>query len=131
MIKKLKAALAVAALLAFAIACGAGGDSATAEPDNAAPVTNPVEPDSVTPVTNPVEPDSVTPVTNPVEPDSVTPVTNPVEPDSVTPTPKVVWVVQWPDSWPVPPLPVMWLEHESGPTRGSPQSYCWQLENAV
>ena len=92
MTKKLKAALAVAALLAFAIACGAGGDSETAEPDNAAPVTNPVEPDSVTPVTNPVEPDSVTPVTNPVEP------------DSATPTPKVVWVVPWPDSWPVPAI---------------------------
>ena len=117
MIKKLKAALAVAALLAFAIACGAGGDSATAEPDNAAPVTNPVEPDSVTPVTNPVEPDSATPVTNPVEP------------DSATPTPKVVWVVPWPDSWPVPPLPVMWLEHQSGPARGSPQRYCWQFED--
>ena len=36
----------------------------------------------------------------------------------------------WPDSWPVPPLPVMWLEHESGPTRGSPQRYCWQFEDA-
>ena len=119
MIKKLKVALAVAALLAFATACGAGEDS------------RPVESESVTPVTNPVKPNGVTPVTKQVEPDSATAVTKPTEADSVTPTPKVVWVVKWPDSWPVPPLPVMWLEHESGPTRGSPQSYCWQLEDAA
>ena len=118
MIKKLKVALAVAALLAFATACGAGEDS------------RPVESKSVTPVTNPVKPNGVTPVTNPVEPDNVTPATKPAEADSVTPTPKVVWVVKWPDSWPVPPLPVMWLEHESGPTRGSPQRYYWQFEDA-
>ena len=154
MIKKLKVALAVAALLAFATACGAGENSRPVEsesvtpvtnpvkpngvtpvtkpvePDSVTPVTKPVEPDSVTPVTKPVEPDSVTPVTKPVEPDSVTPVTKPVEPDSATPTPKVVWVVPWPDSWPVPPLPVMWLEHESGPTRGAPHMYYWRFEDA-
>ena len=119
MIKMLKATLTAVALLAFAIACDAGEGSRTSEPDIA------------TPVTKPNEPNGVTPVTKPVEPDNVTPVTKPVAADSPTPTPKVVWVVKWPDSWPVPPLPVMWLEHESGPTRGSPQSYCWQLENAA
>ena len=117
MIKKLAAAFTAIALLAFATACGAGEDS------------RPVESESVTPVTNPVKPNGVTPVTKQVEPDNATPIPKPVEPDSVTPTPKVVWVVKWPDSWPVPPLPVMWLEHESGPTRGSPQRYCWQFED--
>ena len=142
MIKKLKVALAVAALLAFATACGAGEESRPVESESVTPVTNPVKPNGVTPVTKPVEPDSVTPVTNPVkpngvtpvtkpvEPDSVTPVTTPVEPDNATPVTKVVWVVPWPESWPVPPLPVMWLEHESGPTRGSPQRYYWQFEDA-
>ena len=33
----------------------------------------------------------------------------------------------WPDSWPVPPLPVMWLVHPSGSIWGSPHSYCWPL----
>ena len=53
------------------------------------------------------------------------------ERDSITPVTKVVRVVEWPDSWPVPPLPVMSLEHESGPTQGSPHRYCWQLEDAA
>ena len=35
----------------------------------------------------------------------------------------------WPDSWPVPPLPVMWLVHPSGSIWGSPNSYCWHVEN--
>ena len=117
MIKKLAAPFTAIALLAFATACGAGEDS------------RPVESESVTPVTNPVKPNGVTPVTKQVEPDNATPIPKPVDPDSPTPTPKVVWVVKWPDSWPVPPLPVMWLEHESGPTRGSPQRYCWQFED--
>ena len=130
MIKKLKVALAVAALLAFATACGAGEDSRPVESKSVTPVTNPVKPNGVTPVTKPVKPNGVTPVTKPVEPDNVTPATKPAEADSVTPTPKVVWVVKWPDSWPVPPLPVMWLEHESGPTRGSPQRYYWHFEDA-
>ena len=95
MIKMLQATLTVAiALLAFAIACDAGDDSQYAGPDD------------------------TTPATRQVEAGSATPATKPAEADSVTPTPKVVWVVKWPDSWPVPPLPVMWLEHESGPTRG-------------
>ena len=118
MIKMLKATLTVVALLAFAIACGNCGDSQFAQPD------------IVTPVTKPNEPDGATPVTTPVEPDGPTPAAKPVVSDSVTPTPKVVWVVPWPESWPVPPLPVMWLEHESGPTRGSPQRYYWQFEDA-
>ena len=33
----------------------------------------------------------------------------------------------WPDSWPVPPLPVMWLVHPSESVWGSPQRYCWHL----
>ena len=36
--------------------------------------------------------------------------------------------VQWPQSWPVPPLPVMALEHPSGLVWGSPSSYCWQFD---
>ena len=35
----------------------------------------------------------------------------------------------WPDSWPVPPLPVMALEHPSGLVWGSPSTYCWHLED--
>ena len=35
----------------------------------------------------------------------------------------------WPESWPVPPLPVMWLVHPSESIWGSPLSYCWPLEN--
>ena len=34
----------------------------------------------------------------------------------------------WPDSWPVPPLPVMWLVHPSESIWGSPHSYCWHLD---
>ena len=100
-------------------ACGTGGDS------------RPVESESVTPVTKQVEPDNATPIPKPVEPDNATPVTKPVEPDSATPVTKVVWVVPWPESWPVPPLPVMWLEHESGPTRGAPHMYHWRFEDAL
>ena len=33
----------------------------------------------------------------------------------------------WPDNWPVPPLPVMWLAHPSGSVWGSPHRYCWHL----
>ena len=106
MIKMLQATLTAIALLAFAISCDAGDDSQYAGPDD------------------------TTPATRQVEADGATPATKPAEADSVTPTPKVVWVVKWPDSWPVPPLPVMWLEHQSGPTRGSPQSYYWQFEGA-
>ena len=105
MTKILRAALTVTALLALAIACDTGEDSL------------------------PVGPDDTAPATRQVEPGSATPATKPAEADGVTPTPKVVWVVKWPDSWPVPPLPVMWLEHQSGPTRGSPQRYCWQFED--
>ena len=39
-------------------------------------------------------------------------------------------MVPWPENWPVPPLPVMWLEHEHGATRGSPQRYCWKFDDA-
>ena len=106
MIKMLQATLTAIALLAFAISCDAGDDS------------------------QPVGPDDTAPATRQVEPGSATPATKPAGADSPTPTPKVVWVVKWPDSWPVPPLPVMWLEHQSGPTRGSPQSYYWQFEGA-
>ncbi|MCY3748887.1 MAG: hypothetical protein OXG64_06285 [Chloroflexi bacterium] len=35
----------------------------------------------------------------------------------------------WPDSWPVPPVPVMWLEHRSGSIWGSPHRYCWHVED--
>ena len=37
----------------------------------------------------------------------------------------------WPDSWPVPPLPVMALEHQSGLVWGSPSSYCWRFGKAA
>ena len=53
------------------------------------------------------------------------------ERNSTTPVTKVVRVVEWPDGWPVPPLPVMSLEHESGVTQGSPHRYCWQLKDAA
>lgn len=36
---------------------------------------------------------------------------------------------EWPGAWPVPPLPVMWLEHPSGSVWGSPSSYCWRLKD--
>lgn len=35
---------------------------------------------------------------------------------------------EWPGAWPVPPLPVMWLEHPSGSIWGSPSSYCWRVK---
>ncbi len=37
----------------------------------------------------------------------------------------------WPASWPVPPLPVMWLEHPGGSIWGSPSRYCWHVEDAA
>ena len=43
-------------------------------------------------------------------------------------TPAATRVAQWPDNWPVPPLPVMSLEHEAGPVQGDPHAYCWQFE---
>ncbi len=129
MVKMLKATLTAVALLALAIACGNNGDSQFAQSDIATPVTNPIEPDSATPAAKPAVTESATPGTAPVETDSATPVTTIAEADSPTPTPKVIWVVPWPEKWPVPPLPVMWLEHESGPTRGSPHAYCWQFED--
>ena len=94
MTKTLETALTAIGLLAFTIACSAGGTSQSAEPGG------------------------------------ITPVTASVEADIATSTPKVIWVVKWPDSWPVPPLPVMWLEHESGPIPGSPHMYYWQFEGA-
>lgn len=36
----------------------------------------------------------------------------------------------WPASWPAPPVPVMWLEHPSGSTWGSPHRYCWHVVDA-
>ena len=51
----------------------------------------------------------------------------PEERGDATPVTKQVW----PDSWPVPPLPVMALEHPSGLVWGSPNSYCWYLEEAA
>ena len=129
MIKMLKATLTSVALLTFAIACGNDGDSQFAQPDIATPVTKPIEPDSATPAANPAERDGATPATRQVEPGSATPATTAVGADSPTPTPNVVRVVQWPDGWPVPPLPVMWLEHESGPTRGAPHMFHWQFED--
>ena len=36
----------------------------------------------------------------------------------------------WPASWPVPPVPVMWLEHPSGSIWGSPHRYCWHVVDA-
>ena len=56
-------------------------------------------------------------------------VESPGKPDSATPAP--TRVVQWPDNWPVPPLPVMSLQHEDGPIQGDPRSYCWQFEGAT
>ena len=56
-------------------------------------------------------------------------VASPGKPDSATP-PAVTRVVQWPDNWPVPPLPVMSMQHEDGPIQGDPHAYCWQLEGA-
>ena len=38
--------------------------------------------------------------------------------------------VVYPASWPVPPLPVMALEHPSGLVWGLPSSYCWKFEEA-
>ena len=49
-----------------------------------------------------------------------------VEADGAIPTRQITW----PESWPVPPLPVMWLELESGTTPGSPHMYYWQFEGA-
>ena len=37
----------------------------------------------------------------------------------------------WPANWPVPPLPVMWLEHPSGSIWGAPSRYCWHVEDAA
>ena len=51
--------------------------------------------------------------------------TQPVERGDSTPLVKRVWS----DSWPVPPLPVMALEHPGGLVWGSPHSYCWHLED--
>ena len=45
--------------------------------------------------------------------------------------PAVTRVVQWPDNWPVPPLPVMSLQHEDGSIQGDPHAYCWQFEGAA
>ena len=56
-------------------------------------------------------------------------VASPEEPDSATPM--ATRVVQWPDNWPVPPLPVMSLQHEDGPIQGDPHAYCWQFEGAA
>ena len=56
-------------------------------------------------------------------------VASPEEPDSATPM--ATRVVQWPDNWPVPPLPVMSLQHEDGPIQGDPRRYCWQFEGAT
>ena len=39
--------------------------------------------------------------------------------------------VQWPDNWPVPPLPVMSMRHQDGPVQGDPHRYCWQFEGAT
>ena len=46
------------------------------------------------------------------------------------PVPAPTTVVQWPDNWPVPPLPVMSLQHEDGSIQGDPHAYCWQFEGA-
>ena len=46
-----------------------------------------------------------------------------VEPDDAGSATKQVW----PDSWPVPPLPVMALEHPIGLVWGVPSSYCWRF----
>ena len=51
--------------------------------------------------------------------------TQPVERADSTPVVERVW----PESWPVPPLPVMALEHPSGLVWGSPSTYCWHLED--
>ena len=50
----------------------------------------------------------------------------PEERGDATPVTKQVW----PDSWPVPPLPVIALEHSSGLVWGSPSSYCWRFGKA-
>ena len=39
-----------------------------------------------------------------------------------------VTALQWPEDWPVPPLPTMALDHPIGVVWGSPSSYCWQFE---
>ena len=51
----------------------------------------------------------------------------PEERGDATPVTKQVW----PDSWPVPPLPVMALEHPDGLVWGSPSSYCWRFGEAT
>ena len=33
----------------------------------------------------------------------------------------------WPASWPVPPVPIMWLVHPSESIWGSPHAYCWHV----
>ena len=50
----------------------------------------------------------------------------PAGPDDATPPARR----EWPASWPVPPLPVMWLEHPSASIWGSPSFYCWHVEDA-
>ena len=46
-------------------------------------------------------------------------------------TPAVTRVVQWPDNWPVPPLPVMSMQHQDVLVHGDPHAYCWQFEWAA
>ena len=42
--------------------------------------------------------------------------------------PAATRVVEWPDNWPVPPLPVISLQHEDGPIQGNPHAYCWHFD---
>ncbi len=45
--------------------------------------------------------------------------------------PAVTEAPSWPDEWPAPPLPIMSLQHETGPVVGDPHAYCWQFEGAA
>ena len=57
-------------------------------------------------------------------------VAQPAGSESVTRVINVVKVRQWPDNWPVPPLPAMSLQHEAGLTWGAPHRYCWRFDGA-
>ena len=57
-------------------------------------------------------------------------IAEPADSDDATPVARQT-PMRWPESWPVPPLPVMSLEHQSGLIWGFPKSYCWRLEEGA
>ena len=119
-LRTLLAALGVAVL---AIACGPEGG---AQPAGRTDVgASPVAPSESAPEAEArsASSDDAAPATT-HKPAAPMPTDTPAaEPDNDAPATTRVW----PDSWPVPPLPVMWLVHPSESVWGSPQRYCWHL----